>query len=451
MEEEIFPIIARKNASGELEIWYTDGEKRYKALSTRIDRVPLFTWCKAQLTPTYSYGPEQQAQFVIDKVEDSERKEKPNIRWVLIDMIAWPRFKIYSSTRGAFGDEVEGEALFSTIGYYDPDLLGITTRSRRGLDSLALDHAKELRALGRDGKGSMVKGWGIPKLEGRIAFDPLEVSHLTGSYEPPSPDSFPTLLEAIEFLMQLSSSYSFLLTSGFNSIASIIHKRKENEMVYARTGIHEGFLYDSVALTSDVANLVKMADSRLKMRLLSQVAEGLPAGETQAQPIYKCGAKIISGEDVGTSVAKYSKVLVGRREREWAGLGDDGVFAEFQTSNPRYSPLARRYQASFVAAVLQRGPKEAKDEMPPSLPEVISPFQLVVEREVRVDDVIKRRRGVLMADGSLMPPLWVKPDLRGVDLEAYEKELSTLQVQVLSIFEQTRLGDFGSQGRLEGS
>ncbi len=447
MEEEIFPIIARKNTTGEFEIWYTDGEKRYKALSTRIDKVPLFKWCKAELTPTYSYGPEQQAQFVIEKVEDSDRREKPNIRWALIDMVAWPRFKIYSSTRGAFGDEVDGEALFATIGYYDPDMLGITTRSRRGLDSLALDHAKELRALGRDGKGSMIRGWGIPKLEGRIAFDPLEVSHLTGFYDSPGPDSFPTLLEAIEFLMQLSSSYSFLLTSSFNSIASIIHKRKENESVYARTGIHEGSLYDSIILASDLADLVKTADSTIKMRLLSQVAEGLPAGETEAQPIYRCGAKIISASDVGTAVAKYNKVLVGRREREWAGLGDNGIFAEFQTSNPRYSPLARRYQASFIGAVLQKGPKEAKDEMPPLLPEVVSPFQLVVEREVRVDDVIKRRRGVLMADGSLMPPLWVKPDLSGVDVEAYKKELSTLQAQVLSIFEQTRLGDFGAQSR----
>ncbi|HEV51728.1 MAG TPA: hypothetical protein ENO31_04290 [Thermoprotei archaeon] len=448
MEEEIFPIIARKNTTGELEIWYTDGERRYKALSTRIDRIPLFKWCKVELTPTYSYGPEQQAQFAIERVEDSERKEKPNIRWVLIDMIAWPRFKIYSSMRSTFGDEVEGEGLFATIGYYDPDFIGITTRSRRALDSLALDHAKELRALGRDGKGSMIKGWGIPKLEGRIAFDPLEISHLTGLYDLPGPDAFPTLLEAVEFLMQLSSSsYSFLLTSGFNSIASLIRKRKENEAVYARTGIHEGVFYDSVVLASDLADLAKIADSQLKMRLLSQVAEGLPAGESEGQPLYKCGAKIISGDDIGTAVAKYSKVLVGRREREWAGISNDGVFAEFQLSNPRYSPLARKYQASFIAAVLQKGPKEAKDEIPPSMPEVVSPFQLVVEREIRVDDLIKRRRGVLMIDGSLMPPLWVKPDLSGVDLEAYKKELSTLQAQVLSIFEQTRLGDFGTQSR----
>ncbi|MGC8600860.1 MAG: hypothetical protein ACP5GO_00570 [Thermoprotei archaeon] len=446
MEEEIFPIIAKKNASGEVEVWYTDGEKRYKALATRIEKIPLFRWCKATLKPIYNYGPDQTAQFTIEDIQSSDRKEKPGIKWLLIDMISWPRFKVYNSTKMAFAEDVDGDSLFRAISYYDPDILGITTRSRRGLDSLALDHAKELRALGRDGKGTIMKGWGIPKLDGRIAFDPLELSHLTGFYDPPDPGMFPDIVDALEFLMQLTSSYSFLLTSGFSSLASLLHKRKDNESPYLVTGIHNGPLYDSIVLPDELAWLFREANSRIRMRMLSQIAEGLPAGvgEASVQAVYRCGGKLVSRSEVGEVVTIYKKALIGKKDREWAGLSEEGLFVGFQTTNPRFSPLSRKYQASFILETLMSGAKTAKETLPPSLPEALSPFHLVVERDTRVEDNILRRRGVIMTDGSLMPPLWVRPDLRGVDLESYKKELISVQAQVLSIFEQTRLGDFGS-------
>jgi len=450
MEREIYPISAYKTPDGGVNVWYVDGESRYagKVSSTRIGKIPLFRWCAASLTPTYGYGVGQAAQFQIESLLPiGEKRADPELRWVMVDMEGWPHFKVYSQVREGFKDEVDGEALLRTLAYYDPDILIVTTRSRRGLEALALDHQKELAALGRDGSGFMVKGWGLPRLNGRVVVDPLEISHLIGFYEEPYPESVPEIVDVLKYLMGLTSSYPFLTSGSFASIASLIGRyNKGSTDAIIKSGFHAGAV-DYVSLDEADRWLLREATSDGRKRVLANLAEMLPsAPEERESVVYRCGARTISTSTSplsgGEPLFTYEKVIIGKRKGEWAGSVRGSVWAGFQLTNPRISPISRKIQRDLISDALLLGVEEAKKRLTEVRPQEGNPFYLVVEREVRLDKGVVRRRGVLMRDGSLKPPLWINPGLEGVDLDAYKRERAGVESQVLSIWEQTRLGDF---------
>jgi len=446
MEKEIYPITVHKNVNGDFEVWYYDdsGRSQARASSTRINKIPLFKWCQATLTPEYNYGSAQTSQFQIERISEIQGRVDPELRWILIDMDGWPRFKIRSKIREGFSDEVNEDALFKAIKYYDPDIIVITTRTRRGLEAAALDHAKDLAELGRDGKGSMIRGWGLPRLNGRLVIDPLEISHLIGFYDDLNETTAEEIIDAIKFLVSITSSYNFLLYSNFSGIASLISKYKHADTPFIKTGLYEGRFNDCIDLQEKDRWLINSAKSKIRLKILVNLAESFQSSTTETDPnaMYKYGARTITNNESGFKVFSYDKLLLGRKEKEWAALKGGELFAAFQSGNPYYSPVSRKLQRNILLKALSEGPEGAKSVVEEENPQELNPFYLIVEREVRVEGNLVRRKGVLMLDGSLKPPLWVNPALDGVNLDVYTKERQAVSAQVISIWEQTRLGDF---------
>jgi len=441
MKERIFPFTASKSRSGEVSVWYINqgGRSSARIVDSRL-KIPLFRWVEAELVPSPEYGPKAGPPYVIKDFSTCEEQEQdPGIRWAVIDLKSWPTFEVTSS-QGVFQD-IEARELFPTISYFDPDLILITTRSRRGLEAVATERAGQIASLARGGTGGQVKNWGLLFLQGRIFLDPLDLSHLIGFYESLGASEAKEIVEKVTYLMSLGASLGYLYNSSFAGLAALL-KARADERCVSRAGAYSDSIGEYICLAEGVAKDLPRPRSKAQLAILSQLAEYMAGSAAiDDQVYYACGGRVITPMSVpkGLLVDTYVKALIGSKPREWAFMGSRTSVGLHQSS-PYFSPLSRLLEFRIVEAGLKGGAQEAKRVAGEGLPVSSSPFYYVVTRdEKQPDGTMRRERGIMTAGGRLVPPLSLPASLEALDSMTYEKERAIVTTSALGFWGQTKL------------